>query len=159
MNDVRVKIHPKLGVLVGTDGHVMVPGDKFHKSHWTRGSRMRSGYFSVCVNKQKNLLVHRLVLETFVGQCPEGMECDHVNRDRSDNRLQNLRWVPHKENQRNTANNSRCLDRLGVNYYVDSCEANRRNCASWYHKNKDNYNARRRLERKLLQENNLCRGL
>ena len=151
MTDVCVKIHPELGVLVGTDGHVMVPGDKFHKPHWTRGSRMKSGYFSVCVQGHRNLLVHRLVLETFVGPCPDGMECDHVNRNRSDNRLQNLRWIPHNENQRNTVNNSRCRSRLGVNYYSDGREANRRNCALWYQNNKDSINARRRLERKLLK--------
>lgn len=151
MTDVCVKIHPELGVLVGTDGHVMVPGDKFHKPHWTRGSRMKSGYFSVCVQGHRNLLVHRLVLETFVGPCPDGMECDHVNRNRSDNRLKNLRWIPHNENQRNTANNSRCRSRLGVNYYSDGREANRRNCALWYQNNKDSINARRRLERKLLK--------
>lgn len=37
-------------------------------------------------------LVHRLILETFVGPCPEGMECCHLNGDPQDNRLENLRW-------------------------------------------------------------------
>jgi hypothetical protein len=36
--------------------------------------------------------VHRLVLETFVGPCPDGMECCHNNGDPADNRLENLRW-------------------------------------------------------------------
>ncbi len=36
--------------------------------------------------------VHRLVLETFKEPCPEGMECCHNNNNRSDNRLENLRW-------------------------------------------------------------------
>jgi hypothetical protein len=36
--------------------------------------------------------VHRLVLEAFVGPCPEGMEACHNNGDTADNRLVNLRW-------------------------------------------------------------------
>lgn len=42
--------------------------------------------------------VHRLVLEAFVGPCPEGHVADHRNRDRSDARAANLRWVTPAEN-------------------------------------------------------------
>jgi hypothetical protein len=43
--------------------------------------------------------VHRLVLEAFVGQCPPGMQCRHLNGDPSDNRLENLRWgTPSEDN-------------------------------------------------------------
>ena len=40
----------------------------------------------------KTLKVHRLILETYIGPCPEGMECCHNNGNRFDNRLKNLRW-------------------------------------------------------------------
>ena len=36
--------------------------------------------------------LHRLLLETFVGPCPEGMVACHYNGIRDDNRLENLRW-------------------------------------------------------------------
>lgn len=36
--------------------------------------------------------VHRLVLEAFVGPCPDGMECCHSNGNPADNRVENLRW-------------------------------------------------------------------
>jgi hypothetical protein len=135
--NLSVKCHPTLGILVGTDGHVMVPGDKYHKAHWTYGTRHNNGYMTITY-KGTEYLVHRLVLETFVGPCPEGYECDHWNRDRSDNRLVNLHWVSKSENQRNTCKNDRCKERLGVNYFDDPKEANRRDCALWYANNKDN---------------------
>lgn len=47
----------------------------------------------------KNLLLHRMVLEAFVGPCPEGMECLHKNDNPEDNRLVNLRWGTRSENQ------------------------------------------------------------
>lgn len=42
--------------------------------------------------------VHRLVLSTFAGARPEGMECRHLNGNALDNRLENLAWGTHKEN-------------------------------------------------------------
>jgi hypothetical protein len=48
--------------------------------------------------KYKYYYVHRLVLLTWKGPCPEGMEVDHRNYDTSDNRLSNLRYVTPKEN-------------------------------------------------------------
>ncbi len=62
----------------------------------------RSGYFQVSVPKRKDLkLVHRIVAETFVDN-PQGLtEIDHINRDKSDNRAENLRWCTHKANMSN----------------------------------------------------------
>lgn len=43
--------------------------------------------------------VHRLVLEAFVGPCPEGMECCHFpDWNPGNNALSNLRWDTHKGN-------------------------------------------------------------
>lgn len=44
-------------------------------------------------------LVHRLVLTTFVGPCPEGSEACHGDGDPTNNRLDNLRWGTHLENE------------------------------------------------------------
>lgn len=43
----------------------------------------------------------RLVYETWGGAIPSGMEVDHMNRVRSDDRLANLRLVTHSQNQAN----------------------------------------------------------
>jgi hypothetical protein len=36
--------------------------------------------------------VHRIVLEAFVGMCPEGMEARHLDGDRQNNHVSNLVW-------------------------------------------------------------------
>lgn len=96
---------------VGTDGTV-----------WTRWERsggrpgLRSGSFcvigkkwrvlspyinpdgyavvSLCRNRQSYIhYVHRIVLESFVGPCPTGMQaCHFPDRMRSNNSIANLRW-------------------------------------------------------------------
>jgi hypothetical protein len=44
--------------------------------------------------------VHRLVLETFVGECPKGHEaCHYPDRDKRNNTLANLRWDTSSENK------------------------------------------------------------
>lgn len=50
-----------------------------------------SGYPAVNIAR-RTYRVHRLVLEAFVGPCPDGHQCCHSNGNRADNRLSNLRW-------------------------------------------------------------------
>jgi hypothetical protein len=45
-----------------------------------------------CGGHRKESYVHRLVLQAFVGPCPEGMECCHNDGNPANNRLENLRW-------------------------------------------------------------------
>ncbi|SKF61468.1 NUMOD4 motif [Mycobacteroides abscessus subsp. abscessus] len=61
-----------------------------------------SGHLSVGLYKNgpsRRHLVHRLVLEAFVGPAPEGMVTCHNNGDPSDNRIENLRWDTQSANQ------------------------------------------------------------
>ena len=64
----------------------------------------KQGYKDISLfknRKQKHFLVHRLLALTFIPN-PENKKCiDHINRDRSDNRLENLRWATHLENSQN----------------------------------------------------------
>ncbi|MDB5352697.1 MAG: hypothetical protein JWN86_3944 [Planctomycetota bacterium] len=53
------------------------------------------GYMTVnlsCCGRKSIRYVHRLVLESFVGACPEGMVGCHNDGDRTNNRVANLRW-------------------------------------------------------------------
>ena len=56
---------------------------------------------SLCKNgKMKTREIHRLVLEAFVGPCPEGMEGCHEDGNRFNNRLDNLRWDTRSNNHK-----------------------------------------------------------
>jgi len=66
---------------------------KVHSKGYLKATLCRDG-------KCKHKFIHRLVLEVFVGPCPEGMECCHNNGDPSNNRLENLRWGTRTENYR-----------------------------------------------------------
>lgn len=59
------------------------------------------GYQRVCLcikGKKKHFRVATLVFEAFNGPIPESKELDHINGERTDNRLENLRVVSHLEN-------------------------------------------------------------
>jgi hypothetical protein len=56
-------------------------------------------------------LVHRVVLETFVGSCPDGMECCHLDDVKTNNKLVNLRWDTHDANVVDKVRNGRCNNR------------------------------------------------
>lgn len=70
-------------------------GPRNYKGKILRQSKSNTGYLVVSLykdTKQVDKLVHRLVLEAFVGICPKGMECCHDNGKQQDARLSNLRW-------------------------------------------------------------------
>lgn len=67
-------------------------------------NKVGKGYYryDLCKNgKYEYFYIHRLVFETFIGKIPDGLEIDHINTDKSDNRLCNLRVVDRKGNMNN----------------------------------------------------------
>ena len=64
----------------------------------------KDGYIRVHLWKNckgKVLAVHRLVAEAFVPNPNNKPQIDHINTDKTDNRVENLRWVTKKENINN----------------------------------------------------------
>lgn len=49
--------------------------------------------------RPRQILIHRLVWETFNGEIPSDLEIDHIDNNRKNNRLSNLQLVSRKENQ------------------------------------------------------------
>ena len=62
-----------------------------------------SGYVQVKINN-KAYSVHRLVARAFYGECPEGKEVDHIDRNKKNNAINNLRYVTREENMFNRSN-------------------------------------------------------
>ena len=59
------------------------------------------GYLSVFIPYRKTWFIHRLVAEAFIPN-PLGLrDVDHIDGNKSNNRVENLRWVSHKENCNN----------------------------------------------------------
>lgn len=52
--------------------------------------------------KQKTFPLHSIVMRTFIGKCPQGMEANHVNGDKWDNSVDNLVYVTRRDNIRHS---------------------------------------------------------
>jgi len=73
---------------------------KFGKERILKPVNRLGGYLSVgiCAEKFENQLIHRLVLAAFVENPENKPQVNHINGDKSDNRLCNLEWCTAKEN-------------------------------------------------------------
>lgn len=73
-----------LGRVIGRRGKILRP--------W----RSPLGYRAVCIDGEVTY-VHRLVAEAFFGEAP-GLQVDHIDGDKDNNSVDNLRWVTASEN-------------------------------------------------------------
>lgn len=82
---------------------------KLYWKEWKLGRRKnleagtvnKKGYRSICFPCKKQAYAHRLIWEIHFGEIPDGMDVDHINHDRDDNRIENLRLVTRQGNLRN----------------------------------------------------------
>lgn len=130
----NVAIHPTLGIAVRSDGAVCVRNRYSRKFHWFYGWKDADGYLKVKANG-KDRFVHRLIAETFIPNPENKPQIDHFNRNRADNMVENLRWVTHKENSRNTEQHDRVESRGGTHRYL-SVNAYLR---EWRHRRNDTH--------------------
>ena len=88
-------------------------------NHRVVAETYNNGYIKVALNR-KTMCKHRVIALQFIpNDDPEHKtQVDHINHDRADNRLENLRWTTPSENSRN-----RTGARNNVSYtYVDEID-------------------------------------
>ncbi|GAC81679.1 HNH endonuclease [Gordonia malaquae] len=84
---------PRSRYLATREGLIIAPSGRPLKP-WAGD---RTGHLRVDIDLGRHF-VHRLVMETFVGPCPSGMEVRHLNGEPADNRLENLAYGTRSEN-------------------------------------------------------------
>nr|DAQ29441.1 MAG TPA: homing endonuclease [Caudoviricetes sp.] len=74
----------------------------------------------------KTYSIHRLVAQAFIPNPENKPTVDHINRDRLDNRVENLRWATYSEQQSNKIVSTgqvkipvKAIDKSGNVYYYD----------------------------------------
>ena len=93
--------------LIYPDGKVWSNNSRFHKEKQRFMKPAFDGrykFHTFCKEgKPKIILLHRLIAIHYISN-PENKPCvDHINRIKTDNRIENLRWVSYKENSNNTS--------------------------------------------------------
>mgnify|MGYP003643384718 CR=1 FL=1 len=92
--------------VIGYPGYLIYPDGKVQNKKSKRYLKQcedSGGYLQVKLynNKSKIYNIHRLVALHYIPN-PDNKRCvDHINRNRTDNRLDNLRWATHSENNQN----------------------------------------------------------
>lgn len=79
-------------------------GGKENKLHRVFGAIYKNGYRCHLI-RGKKYYTHTLVLEAFVGKCPKGKECCHINDIKTDNRIENLYWGTRFQNKKDSMRN------------------------------------------------------
>ena len=77
---------------------------------------LKQGYRSLEYAGER-YLAHRIVWEMFNGPISDGVGIDHINHDRSDNRIENLRLVSQADNTRNRSlPNTNTSGEIGIHW-------------------------------------------
>ena len=95
------------GYKFGDDGSVWSAWrGKRLTNEWTRiaGWIGEGGYRRVMLTGRRMYLIHRIILLAFIGPCPDGMQCLHLNSIKTDCRLSNLKWGTREENMDDVRN-------------------------------------------------------
>lgn len=67
--------------------------------------------------KGKNVKIHKLIAETFIGSCPKGKEVNHIDGNKKNSHVDNLEYVTRSENIKHAFKLGLRNDR-GENHYL-----------------------------------------
>ena len=66
----------------------------------SQGGYKQVSLYTNGTKKPKQLLVHRLVYQNFVGEIPDGMQIDHIDNDKHNNEVENLQVLSATDNMK-----------------------------------------------------------
>lgn len=83
----------------------------------------KKGYYTTFVRiggrrpdaKTIRVMIHKVVAECWLGDCPDGYEVDHIDRNPHNNDYHNLRYVTHSEQMKNRVLGQKIIDRAKLN--------------------------------------------
>lgn len=90
-----VLINPKYQV--SNMGRVKGPHGRLSKLYLSHNGYLRVGLCTGPAQK-KNVQVHRLVAEAFIGRCPAGNQASHLDGNQKNNYAENIAWETPKAN-------------------------------------------------------------
>ena len=76
-------------------------GGKSRKKDLSVGCICKHSGYAITNIKRRTYYLHRIAWIFVHGHIPDGLVIDHINGKRSDNRIENLRAVTHKQNSQN----------------------------------------------------------
>ena len=132
--------NPDTGEIINVISNKTFEGKVGHSGYRSCGVR------SINVNKRFTKRCHRFIWECVNGNIPEGYEIDHINCNRCDNRIVNLRCISMNENrkyayEKRKENKNTCKDWLKLVKYIKAiniitneicCFRSKNQCAKFY---------------------------
>ena len=103
----------------------------------------KTGYKVITLNKNnkpKTLKLHRILYQVFIGDIPNKMEIDHIDRDKLNNDLTNLRITSRSENEKNKNRKGYFFDKVRGLWKVE-IKSDRKRYYIGHYKNEDDARA------------------
>tara|TARA_R110002012_G_C11451019_1_gene591761 strand:- start:221 stop:694 length:474 start_codon:yes stop_codon:yes gene_type:complete len=127
MNFIRVDGYPDY--VIHPCGTVLRIWNGFTKEK--KPSKTKYGYMVISLwknGKMKRFPFHRLLALHFIPNPENKTDVDHINGIKHDNRVENLRWLTHKENMNAFRSNPAAIITKGLIYKIKN-----KNSWSWSH--------------------------
>ncbi len=84
----------------------------------------RTGYLRIDIGKKIRKQISRLVIESFLGPRPEGMFCNHIDGDKTNNHISNLEYVTQSDNEKHAYRIGLRISRKGEDSHLSKLTKN-----------------------------------